>query len=81
MVCCRYIIVNTLHKGDNKDDDDYDYDDDDDDDDNNNNNNNNNNAVMGAIATRATYTTKTSHPTIHPKSLTPFTESGRQQTF
>ena len=34
MVCFRYIIVNTLHKGDNKDDDD------DDDDDNNNNNNN-----------------------------------------
>jgi hypothetical protein len=31
MVCFRYIIVNTLHKGDNKDDDD--------DDDNNNNNN------------------------------------------
>jgi hypothetical protein len=29
MVCFRYIIVNTLHKGDNKDDDD---------DDNNNNN-------------------------------------------
>jgi hypothetical protein len=29
MVCFRYIIVNTLHKGDNKDDDD----------DNNNNNN------------------------------------------
>jgi hypothetical protein len=39
MVCFRYIIVNTLHKGDNKDDED---DDDDDDDDNNNNNNNNN---------------------------------------
>jgi hypothetical protein len=38
MVCCRYIIVNTLHKGDAKDDDD----DDDDDDDNNNNNINNN---------------------------------------
>jgi hypothetical protein len=37
MVCCRYIIVYILHKGDNKDDDDdYDYDDD--------NNNNNNNA-------------------------------------
>ena len=31
MVCFRYIIVNTLHKGDNKDDDD----DDDDNDDNN----------------------------------------------
>ena len=37
MISFRYIIVNTLHKGDNKDDDD------DDDDDNNNNNNNNNN--------------------------------------
>ena len=36
MVCFRYIIVNTLHKGDEKDDDDN-YDDD-----NNNNNNNNN---------------------------------------
>jgi hypothetical protein len=34
MACFKYIIVNTLHKGDNKDDDD-----DDDDDDNNNNNN------------------------------------------
>jgi len=33
MVCFRYIIVNTLHKGDDRDDDD------DDDDDNNNNNN------------------------------------------
>jgi len=50
MVCFRYIIVNTVHKGDNKDDDDNDndnydnddddcdYDDDDDDDDDNNNN-------------------------------------------
>jgi hypothetical protein len=35
MVCFRYIVINTLHRGDNKDDDD----DDDDDDDNNNNNN------------------------------------------
>jgi hypothetical protein len=34
MDCLRYIIVNTLHKGDNKDEDD------DGDDDNNNNNNN-----------------------------------------
>jgi hypothetical protein len=34
MVCFRYIIVNTLHEGDNKDDAA-------DDDDNNNNNNNN----------------------------------------
>ena len=33
MICFRYIIVITLHRGDNKDDDD-----DDDDDDNNNNN-------------------------------------------
>jgi hypothetical protein len=33
MVYFRYLIVNTLHNGDNKDDDD---------DDNNNNNNNNN---------------------------------------
>jgi hypothetical protein len=31
MVCFRYIIVNTLHKGENKDD--YDNTDDDDDDD------------------------------------------------
>jgi hypothetical protein len=38
MVSFRYVIVNALHKGDNKGDDD---DDDDDDDDNNNNNNNN----------------------------------------
>jgi hypothetical protein len=31
MICFRYIIVNTLHKGDNKDkDDDDDHDDDDD---------------------------------------------------
>jgi hypothetical protein len=28
MVCFRYIIVNTLHKGDNRDDDDDDDDDD-----------------------------------------------------
>ena len=42
MVCFWYIIVNTLHKGDNRDDDD----DDDDDDNNNNNNNNNNNFFM-----------------------------------
>jgi ABC-type nickel/cobalt efflux system permease component RcnA len=38
MVGCRYIIVNTLHKGDNKDDDDDDDDYEDDDDNNNNNN-------------------------------------------
>ena len=36
MVCFRYITVNTVHNGDNKDDDDDDYD-------NNNNNNSNNN--------------------------------------
>ena len=42
MVCFRYIIVNILHKCDNRDyDDDYYYDDDDDDDDDDNNNNNN----------------------------------------
>jgi hypothetical protein len=39
MVRFRYVIVNNLHKGDNKDDDD-------DDDDNNNNNNNNNNITL-----------------------------------
>ena len=37
MVCFRYIVVNTLHEGDNKDNND--------DDDGNNNNNNNNNKV------------------------------------
>jgi hypothetical protein len=37
MVCFRYIIVNTMHKGDKMDDDD-------DDDSNNNNKNNNNNS-------------------------------------
>jgi len=45
MLCFRYIIVNTLRNGDNKDDDD-DYDDDDD-----NNNNNNNNATMYPLGT------------------------------
>jgi hypothetical protein len=39
MVCLRNISVDTLHKGDAKDDDD-------DDDDNNNNNNNNNNTEV-----------------------------------
>jgi len=38
MVCFRYINVNTLYKGDNKDDDN--------DDDNNNNNNKNNNIFL-----------------------------------
>jgi len=33
VVCFKYIIVNILHKGDNKDDDDDNDDDDDDDDD------------------------------------------------
>ena len=37
MVCCRYIVVNTLHTGDSK----FDYDDNDDDDDDDDNNNNN----------------------------------------
>jgi hypothetical protein len=42
MACFRYINVNTLHKGENKDDND----DDDDDDDNTTNNNNNNNTLL-----------------------------------
>ena len=42
MVCFRYIIVTTLHKGYNKDDDDAD---DDNINNNNNDNNNNNNKV------------------------------------
>jgi hypothetical protein len=42
MVCFRYIIVNILHKGEDKDG----YDDDDDDGNNNNNNNNNNNTLL-----------------------------------
>jgi len=37
MVCCRYPIVDTLHKGDNKD--------------NNNNNNNNNNLLLDFLLT------------------------------
>jgi hypothetical protein len=49
MVSFKYIIVNTLHKGDNKDDD---YDDDDDD--NNNNNNNNNNSSNWTIGSTST---------------------------
>jgi hypothetical protein len=40
VVYCRYIIVNTLQKGENKD-----YDDDN----NNNNNNNNNNCKIAAV--------------------------------
>ena len=47
MVCFRYVIVNTLHKGDNEDDGDYDGNDDDDD--NNNNNNNNNNGHVATV--------------------------------
>jgi len=68
MFSCRYIIVNIVHKGDNKVN-------------SSSSSENNNNAVIGAIVTRATHTMKTSHRTIHPKSLTPFTESGRQQKF
>jgi hypothetical protein len=43
MFCLRYIIVNTLHKGDDEDDDN--------DDDNNNNNNNNysNNRIAATL--------------------------------
>jgi len=44
MVCVRYVIVNTLHKGENKGDDD-------DDDDNNNNNNNNNTGLSTEVQT------------------------------
>jgi hypothetical protein len=44
MVCFRYIIVNILHKVDNKDDDDNDNDND-----NNNNNNNNNNCMVAGL--------------------------------
>jgi len=40
VVCFRYIIVNPLHKVENKDDDD---------DDNDNNNNNNNNRLVTGI--------------------------------
>jgi len=39
MVCFWYVTVNTLHKGDNKDDDD----------DNDNNNNNNNSVTLVTI--------------------------------
>jgi len=39
VICFRYIIVHTVHEGDNKDDDD--------DDDNNNNNNNDNVPIRG----------------------------------
>jgi hypothetical protein len=45
MVCFRYVIVNTLHKGEM---------DDDDDDNNNNNNNNNNNRSWDSIVNIAT---------------------------
>jgi hypothetical protein len=41
-----FVFLNTLHKGDSRDNDD---DDDDDDDDNNNNNNNNNNEVLWVL--------------------------------
>jgi hypothetical protein len=45
MVSFRYIIVNTLHKGDNKDDDNNNI--------NNNNNNNNNNTGKRTIYKKA----------------------------
>ena len=48
MVYFRYIIVNTLHKGDNNDEDDND-----DDDNNNNNNNNNNNSTYSRAGVTA----------------------------
>jgi hypothetical protein len=59
MICFRYINVNALHKGDNKDDDDNGGGGGDggghDDDDNNNNNNNNNlaNMELGHLMTRS----------------------------
>jgi len=43
MVCFRYIIVNTLHKGDNDDDDD------------NNNNNNDNSATIATPSIRCIF--------------------------
>jgi hypothetical protein len=50
MVCFRYVTVNTLHKGDNKD---------------NNNNNNNNGATPVLIRIiKVTHQDKTSFPTI-----------------
>jgi hypothetical protein len=57
LACFRYIIVNTLHTGDKKDDDD------DDDKDNNNNNNNKSKEKFGSH-TRKTFnklTTKDSY--------------------
>jgi hypothetical protein len=55
-VCCRYITVNILHKGDNKDN----KNDDDDD-----NNNNNNSATLEIIRTlKITHQECTSFPTI-----------------
>jgi len=42
MFCFRYVIVNTLHEGDNKDDDENGND-------NNNNNNNNNERVRAEL--------------------------------
>ena len=49
MVCFKYIIVNTPHKGDKRDNDDND-DDDGGGGNNNNNNNNNNNVKLGSWA-------------------------------
>jgi hypothetical protein len=53
MVCFRYIIVNTLHNGDNKDDDDYD--------DKNKNNNNNFNPRRRRRRKRNSVNTKNVH--------------------
>jgi hypothetical protein len=55
MVCVRYVIVNTVHTGDNKDDDDEDVDEDN----NNNNNNNNNTLFTGEITLRVTQSVNT----------------------
>ena len=61
MVCFRYIIVNTLHKGDNKDDDD--------DDDNNNNNNNNNNFLTSLFSAMSTSQLRNQHLGVERKVL------------
>jgi len=49
MVCLRYIVVHTVHKGDNMD-----YDDDDD-----NNNNNNNNIIVSILCNQRVQTNRT----------------------
>jgi hypothetical protein len=68
-LCFKYVIVNTLHTGDNKDDDDN-YDDDDDDDDNNNNSNNVGNPVDISVhlATRR-LVSSTSGPGVHAELI------------